>query len=254
MSLEKLEEHRRLWSRKPVLADVYNVWFEALGRELPAAGRVLEVGAGPGFFAEFARKRLAVRWIAADVLEAPWNDLVADALRLPARDGTFDAIVGIDVIHHFAEPGRFFEEASRVLVPGGHLAVVEPWVTPFSYPIYRFLHQEGCDTKLDPWHPFAKGSAKEAFEGDGGIVTGLVRSLSSEGWSRFGFGPPRVTVLNGFANLLSLGFRERSLLPRSLAPLLLAMDERLGFMSGFFGIRALCVWRRSSIISARREQ
>jgi SAM-dependent methyltransferase len=251
VSLEKLLEHRRLWSRKPVLADVYTVWFEALGRELPAAGRVLEVGAGPGFLAEFARRSRATRWIATDVLAAPWNDLVADALRLPARDGTIDAIVGLDVIHHLAEPGRFFEEAARVLPPGGRLAVVEPWITPFSYPIYRFLHQEGCDMSLDPWHPFAKASAKDAFEGDSGVFTGLLRSIPAEGWKRFGFGPPKVTLMNCFAYLLTLGFREGSLLPRRLAPLLLAMDRITDPVSGVLAMRGLCVWERSGIISPR---
>jgi SAM-dependent methyltransferase len=254
VSLEKLEEHRRLWSRKPVLADVYGVWFDFLVGALPTSGRILEVGAGPGFLAEFARRRLGTRWIATDVLDAPWNDLVADALRLPARDGTIDAIVGLDVVHHLAEPGRFFEEAARVLIPGGRLVVVEPWITPFSYPIYRFLHQEGCDTKLDPWRPFENGSAKEAFDGDGGVFTGLLRSLPAGGWSRFGFGPPRVTLLNCFAYLLSLGFREGSLLPRGIAPLFLAMDKHSGALSSIFGMRALCVWERSAIISARSEQ
>ncbi|MFI5183629.1 MAG: class I SAM-dependent methyltransferase [Vicinamibacteria bacterium] len=254
MSLEKLEEHRRLWSRKPVLALVYRVWFESLLGAISTSGRILEVGAGPGFLAEFARRSRAARWIATDVLEAPWNDLVADALRLPARDGTIDAVVGLDVIHHLAEPERFFEEAARVLAPGGRLAVVEPWITPFSYPIYRFLHQEGCDTRLDPWHPFGNGSAKEAFDGDGGVFTGLVRSLPADGWRRFGFGPPRLTLMNGFAYLLSLGFREGSLLPRAATPLFLALDRHLDALSRVFALRALCVWERSGIISARPEQ
>jgi SAM-dependent methyltransferase len=254
VSLEKLEEHRRLWSRKPVLGDVYAVWFESLVGALPTSGRVLEVGAGPGFLAEFARGRHAGRWIATDVLEAPWNDLVADALRLPARDGTIDAVVGLDVVHHLAEPARFFEEAARVLAPGGRLAVVEPWITPFSYPIYRFLHQEGCDTTLDPWHPFGNGSAKEAFDGDGGVFTGLLGSLPADGWSRFGLGPPRVTLINCFAYLLSLGFREGSLLPRAIAPLLLALDKSSGFLSRVFAMRALCVWERRGIISPRSKQ
>src|SRR5262249_43760289 len=49
VSRERLAEQRRLWERKPVLAEIYAVWFEALLAGLPERGRVLEVGAGPGF-------------------------------------------------------------------------------------------------------------------------------------------------------------------------------------------------------------
>jgi SAM-dependent methyltransferase len=255
VSRERLEEHRRLWASKPVLADVYGVWFDALLRELPATGRVLEVGAGPGFFGNYARRTLGSRWIATDIVETPWNDVVADALRLPARSGALGAVVGLDVVHHLARPRTFFEEAARVLAPGGRLVVVEPWVTPFSYPIYRFLHHEGCDDKIDPWHPFDDGASKEAFEGDGGLFTRIVRSLPPEGWRELGLGPPRVTLLNAFAYLLSLGFRSGSLLPRSAAPMFLALDERLRAASSLLGMRALCAWEKPhATVSSRNPE
>src|SRR6185295_12227033 len=57
MSRERLVEHRQIWAQKPVLAQVYGPWFEALLAEIPAGGRALEVGAGPGFLAEEARRR-----------------------------------------------------------------------------------------------------------------------------------------------------------------------------------------------------
>ena len=44
MSLDKLHEHRALWAAKPVLADVYAVWF----RELASLAR-------PGGFIEHGR-------------------------------------------------------------------------------------------------------------------------------------------------------------------------------------------------------
>ena len=55
MSLERLREHRRIWESKPVLAQIYKVWFDLLLAELADAGRVLEVGAGPGFLSEYVR-------------------------------------------------------------------------------------------------------------------------------------------------------------------------------------------------------
>lgn len=243
MSRDRLEEHRRIWEGKPVLADVYAVWFEALLKTLSSRGPVLEVGAGPGFFSAYARQRLhGVHWVAMDIIETPWNDLRGDGQRLPFRGGAFQGIVALDLIHHLASPEGFFIEAVRVLAPGGRIAVIEPWVTPLSYPIYRWLHQEGCRSDIDPWNAFEAGASKEAFEGDAGVFTRLLQGTPPDRWHRLGLRPPQLTVLNGFAYLLSLGFRKRSLIPRRLAPLLLELDRRAATLAPYVGMRVLAVW------------
>lgn len=256
MSRERLEEHRRIWQRKPLLGDIYAVWFEALLAAIAPARRVLEVGSGPGFLSAYARRRApGVRWVAADVIETPWNDVVANALRLPVRDGGLDALVAVDVIHHLARPGDFFSEAGRVLRPGGSLAAVEPWVTWFSYPIYRWLHQEQCRLHVNPWEPFeASGPSKDAFEGDAAIPWRLLKDSTRERWRGFGLGPPRVTILNGFAYVLSLGFRDFSLLSRRWAPLLLGLDERAAPLAPGLGMRALLVWEREGRTGRESEE
>ena len=244
MGLDVFAEHRSIWKGKPVLADIYAVWFDALLDTLgPSRRRVLELGAGPGFFSEYARAhRPGLSWIAADVVAAPWNDVAADGLRLPFRSDSFDTILGVDVLHHLARPRMFFEEAARVLAPGGCVAMAEPWVTPLSYPVYRWLHQEGCTLGLDPWQPFGANGAKAPMDGDAAVVWGLVRRTSSEEWSRLGFRPPRCTPLNGFAYLASLGFRRSSLLPRSLAPPLIHLDAAARALAPLLGVRVLAVW------------
>lgn len=248
MSLEALNEHRRVWSRKPVLATVYRPWFAMLLAEATRGARVLEVGAGPGFLAEEARRqRPDLKLVTMDVLEAPWNDLVGDATKLPLGDRRFDAVIGLDFVHHLARPASFLAEAARVLVPGGRLAVVEPWVTPLSFPIYRWLHQEGCHLGIDPWDPFGVGEqlrAKEAFEGNAAVVWKLVRSASADQWRKLGLGAPRVRTLNAFAYLLSLGFKAASLLPEPLALPLQGLDEKTAFAAPLLGLRAFVVWER----------
>ena len=244
MSLDRLADHRSIWAAKPVLRSVYEVWFEALLATLGSRDRVVEVGAGPGFLAAHARaRRPGVRWVASDVIAAPWNDLVADAHRLPLEAGGVDALLGVDVVHHLARPGDFFAEAARVLSPSGRVAVVEPWITPLSYPIYRWLHQEGCRAGLDPWNPFPR-AGKDAFQGDGAVVWKLAREVTPARWGALGFAAPRVTVLNGFAYLLSLGFKRGSLLPPRLLPPLLRLDARTAGLARWVGLRALVVWER----------
>jgi SAM-dependent methyltransferase len=247
MSRSVLEEHREVWRQKAVLRDVYRVWFDALLREVPARGLVVEIGAGPGFLAEHARSsRPDLHWIASDVVLAPWNDLAADGLRLPLRSGQVDCVVGLDLLHHLASPALFLQEAARVLRPGGGLRLVEPWVTWLSYPVYRWLHQEGCTIDLDPWHPFgvSHSAEKEPFQGDNAGPWRLVATTPAEEWQRFGFAPPEVRVFNGFAYLFSLGFRRASLLPRPVASALMALDRIASPVSRRLGLRAMLTWER----------
>ena len=245
MSLALLDEHRAVWASKPVLAGIYGVWFDALLDGLPTGSAVLEVGAGPGFLKEHARGRAPRGPVfSSDLLAVPWNDLAADALRLPFRGACLGAVIGVDVLHHLARPATFFTEVARVLRTRGTLAVVEPWVTPLSFPIYRWLHQEGCRLGLDPWDPFGAGEAKDAFEGDAAVVFKMVRETEPARWHDLGFEPPRLRVLNAFAYLLSLGFKRGSLLPRPALPWLQRLDRQLAPLAPWLGLRALVVWER----------
>jgi SAM-dependent methyltransferase len=245
VSLERLLEHRRLWGEKPVLRRVYEPWFRALLEAAPPGARVLEVGAGPGLLAEAARRlRPDLRWVASDLHPAPWNVLAADAGRLPLAGECVDAVVGLDVLHHLAAPATFFGEAARVLRPGGAVALVEPWITPLSWPVYRFLHQEDCRLGVDPWDPFP-GTSKDSFDGDAAVPWKMARTTPASRWAELGFRPPRAVPLNAFAYLLSLGFRPASLLPAPLAGPLLALDRATGAVAGFTGLRALLRFARA---------
>lgn len=109
-------------------------------RMLPGSryGRVLEIGAGTGFF-------IINLWQAGLVEEAHATDIStrmlevcrrnagrvgcgievreADAERLPYEDASFDLVVGHAVLHHLPDPLVAFGEAYRVLRPGGALFI-----------------------------------------------------------------------------------------------------------------------------------
>jgi SAM-dependent methyltransferase len=246
VSRDRLLEHRRLWRAKPVLARVYEPWFRALLSAAPAGARVLEVGAGPGLLAEAARAaRPDLRWLASDLHAVPWNTLAADAGRLPLVGGSVQAVVGLDVLHHLPDPAAFFREAARVLVPGGRLCLVEPWITPLSWIVYRFFHGEDCRLSVDPWRPFPQG-LKDSFDGDAAVPWRLLRDTPAGRWLELGLQTPRPQLVNAFAYLLTLGFRPRSLLPAAAAGPVMSLDRLARPLSPLVALRARIDWEKAT--------
>jgi SAM-dependent methyltransferase len=132
---------RSIIRSKPLLRAIYVEWYQALIDALPAAatcpGRVLELGSGAGFLPE-----LLPEVITSEVFPVPGVALIADAQRLPLPDQSLRGIVMTDVLHHVPDSRKFFAEATRCIRPGGCVAMVEPWVTPWSKLIYTKLHHE----------------------------------------------------------------------------------------------------------------
>jgi hypothetical protein len=73
-----------------------------------------------------------------------------------------------------------------------------------------------------------------------------VRRTSSEEWAALGLKPPSVRLLNGFAYILSLGFKPGSLLPVRLAPALRSLDSALAKAAPLVAMRVLAVWARAT--------
>ena len=217
-TLEVLNQHQRIWKQKPVLRRIYQEEFfsRQLAQRKPG-GISIEVGGGPGFF-----KEVLPEVVSTDLVYCPWLDVIADAHRLPFREGSVSNVFGLDMLHHLAAPMAFLKEAERVLVPGGRLILVEPWVTPFSFVIYRYLHQEDCDLSTDPFaesNP-ERAAAKKAFDGNQAIPYLLFGSRNRAKTMAL---VPRLAIATIeqfclFAYLLSFGFKPLNLLPKFLYP------------------------------------
>jgi SAM-dependent methyltransferase len=65
-----------------------------------------------------------------EIVAGGFGPLVANALSLPFRDGTFDTVVASEIFEHLADDRAALGEVTRVLRPGGTLALSVPRAMP----------------------------------------------------------------------------------------------------------------------------
>lgn len=169
-----IAQHRRAWAAKPALSEWYaREIFARIDARL-APGRTLQVGVGPGLYG-----RGRPGFVNADLGAQDGVDVACDAHALPFAAGAFANVVGIDVLHHLAAPGRALAEIARVLAPGGRCLLVEPWTGPAGWIVYRHFHHEDCAAVADPWNSaFAPG--KGALDGNAWLPRTLLWRRASE--------------------------------------------------------------------------
>jgi len=95
-----------------------NVLARHVSSLIPLNASVLDVGCGDGWLAALiARNRPDVRMAGIDVLKRPETRIPVrefDGNTIPYKDGSFDAILFVDVLHHTTDPMVLLREARRV--------------------------------------------------------------------------------------------------------------------------------------------
>ncbi len=118
---------------------------ETIISEVPKEARtILDVGCGKAWVARHFCPR-GVEVFSMDISTVnpkravekyPYDNhygLVADAYRLPFREGAFDCIIASEIIEHVPEPGPFIGSLLRVLRPGGQLVITTPYNEKIQY-------------------------------------------------------------------------------------------------------------------------
>ncbi len=205
-----------------MIREIYRTYYERIAAAC-TPGPTLELGGGAGHSRDFIPNLTS-----ADILPAPWLDVACDAQYMPFRDESFSNIVLLDVLHHIPRPLLFLSEAARVLHRGGRLVILDPAITPLSWPFYRFLHHEPVDLSVDPLSEDTAASEDDPFDSNqafASLLFGRHRRRFEQSVNLFD-----IVTLRRFSFIaypLSGGFKAWSLLPVAAIKPIMKLEDLL---------------------------
>ena len=107
---------------------------------------IFELGCGAGLSKAFiVNENLRL----TDVSNENWVDLYVNAMELPFPDNSVDILICSHMIHHLANPLRFFEGACRVLRPGGLILISEINTSLLMRFLLRAMRHEGWSYEVN---------------------------------------------------------------------------------------------------------
>jgi SAM-dependent methyltransferase len=221
----------QLIRQRPLLGYCYEVWYRLLlddpsVRDSGPDAILLELGSGGSLL-----KELEPRVITSDV--APEiAERVIDARSLPFGDGTVSAIFMTHVFHHVPDVRRFLAEATRVLRPGGSVALIEVAATPLARFFFGHFHPEPYRAEAQEWR-FDQGDSM--MDANQALSWMVFQRDRREFEAEFPLLRIEMTqYLPWLPYLLSGGVTKRDLIPRFATRPIIALDRILA------GSRPLC--------------
>jgi SAM-dependent methyltransferase len=210
--------HGRILRSKPFLRNLYVDFYGQFKKavENPDNKVLVELGSGGGFI-----KEIIPNVITSDILSGVGVDRVFSATDMPFEEAGVDAFFMFDVLHHIAEPGKFFAEAERCLRPGGRIVMIEPANTPWARFVYTNFHHEGFNPKAG-WELSKAGPLSQANGAIPWIIFVRDRAIFERQFPRL-----KVVSLRNHTPmryLISGGLTLRQLLPGFAYPVVRALE------------------------------
>lgn len=143
---------------------------------IPKGSHILDVGCGNGKYLDVRAHDCVIHACDKSINlvhvarknHAHAHIIEADGLRLPFKDGSYDAVISVAVVHHLSPQDRvkFMNELKRVLKPGGMLLVT---VWAVSAVQQQWIPLENKHDYLVPWqsklnryyHVFSEEEARD---------------------------------------------------------------------------------------------
>ena len=229
---------RRIVQEKSFLRQIYLEWYRALLAVLPRGdGAVLELGSGGGFM-----NQVAPDLITSELFYCPYVRTVIDGLRLPFAAKSLRGIVMTNVFHHLPQPRLFFAEATRCVRSDGVIAMIEPWVTPWSTFIYTHLHHEPFQPEARLWEVPVQGPLSGANDALPWIIFARDRQTFEQEFPQWRI--ELIKPIMPFRYLLSGGVARRTVSPGWTFALWKQIEQALDRWNTKLGMFAQIVLRR----------
>lgn len=137
----------------------------------------VELGCGMGYSRDFIRAR---EFRLTDIQHLPWVDVAGvDAMATPFDSASLDFVVASNMIHHVAQPLRFFDEVARILKPGGRLLVQDMHASLATRLLLTAMRHESYSFGVDVFDPSAIcNNPAEPWSANCAIPTMLFRNTS----------------------------------------------------------------------------
>jgi SAM-dependent methyltransferase len=137
-----------LWAADPRMVGIRMARYKFVAKMLTGAGRVLEVGAGDGSFAQIVRQ--AVGELVCCDKEPQSPSVQRSDFSVHSPRGTFDAVYALDVLEHVPPhlEDEFLANVARALAPRGTCIIGMPSLEsqPYACDISRRGHVN-CKTE-----------------------------------------------------------------------------------------------------------
>jgi hypothetical protein len=109
--------------------------------------KVLEIGSGTSPI-----NYLYPNVVTSDILNLEYIDHIFDCHNIESfrdiEDGSLDAIIMTNVLHHLRKPILFINRAASKLKYNGIICATEPYLSFVSKILYKYIHHEKLDLKI----------------------------------------------------------------------------------------------------------
>jgi ubiquinone/menaquinone biosynthesis C-methylase UbiE len=133
--------------------EVREAWLEKTLRKIPKGKKILDAGAGELQYEPYCRH---LKYVSQDfgqyngqgneegLQTETWDnsklDIISDIADIPVKNGSFDAIMCIEVFEHISHPNNAVKEFSRILKKGGTLIITTPVSSLTHFAPYYFYN------------------------------------------------------------------------------------------------------------------